>query len=709
MPKLIMSVLGLIVVVLGLFLVADRLGGQRPGNETLPGEDGATPSAVSTATLRTPRDVAGAYVRLWQAEDYEGMYELLSAPAKHTITVEEFAQRYRGIAQEIGQTSFEVTLQDADRDAVNQPIHVVRESAKVGTLAEDNTIPLVEEADGFRVDWTPSLILADLGDGFVRWQPEVPQRGRILDRKGRPLAHLGQINKVGVVPGQIQDEDALLERLSHALGMPPEVIKSRYASGQPDWFMPIKSYPEPVDPALLEQLAGLPGVVVQKWPERVYPAGPAAAHLTGYLTEITQEELPDLSKEGYSAGDRIGRAGIEAWGESYLAGKPGGRLTFVGPDGTERKVLAEVQGQPSADIVTTIDLDLQLAASQALGDHTGSIVVVDPSNGAILAMASNPTFDPNKFILGLTNEDWAEMNDDTRRPLQNRATQVGYPVGSTFKVVTMAAGMMHLGMTPDTVLECPATFSIDGAPNVWRDWSPTGQGTVTLYNALVQSCNTVFYEIGAELDKRGPNLLPEMARGFGFGAPTGLEEIPEIAGTVPDPTWKLEAVRDGWARGDAVNLSIGQGYFLATPLQVANAYAAIANGGTLWQPYLVQEVVALDGTKLYTHEPKEIGKLPVPPEHLDAMRRAMRDVVTAPNGTAVQAFAGQTHSVGGKTGTAEVGAEPQTPHSWFAAISPVDGAKISALAMVEHGGEGSATAAPINRRVIDAYYEANPE
>ncbi|MFO7272571.1 penicillin-binding protein 2 [Sphaerobacter thermophilus] len=709
MPKLVMSVLGLVVIVLGLFLLADRLGGRLLGNTALPDASPvASPSPGSVEALRTPRDVAAAFTRLWNAGDYAGMYELLSAPAKHTISREDFIARYEGIAQEIGQTAIEATLLDADRDALEQPMHVKRESAKVGTLEEDNVIPIVEEEDGFRVDWTPSVIFAELGDGFVRWQPDIPQRGRILDRKGRPLAHLGQINKVGVVPGQIQDEAALLQALSQALGMPEDEIKSRYEHGQPDWFMPIKSYPDPMDPGLLEQLAGIPGVVVQKWPERVYPAGEAAAHVVGYLTEITADELPELSARGYSAGDVIGRAGIEAWGEQYLAGKRGGRLVIVGPDGGERRVIAEVQSEPAADIVTTIDLDVQLAAERALGDNTGSVVVIDPNTGAILAMVSNPSFDPNKFILGLSDEDWARFNDEEARPLQNRATTFAYPSGSTFKVVTAAAGMIHLGMNMQSTLDCPAAFSLPGSSNVWRDWTGVDQGPMTLHRALVRSCNTFFYQVGVQLDEKDPNLLAETARAFGFGNPTGLEELPEVAGIVPDPAWKLAAVRDGWARGDAVNFAIGQGYFLATPLQVANAYAALANGGTLWQPYLVQEVVALDGTKVYTHEPKEIGKLPISQEQIAGIRAALVDVVTTPAGTAYSAFQGETHPVAAKTGTAEHGQEGRATHAWFAAFSPVDGARLAAVTMIEYGGEGAIVSAPVTREVINAFYEANP-
>ena len=715
-PKIVISLLGITVIVLGVFVLADRFGsGRIPGtNTTIPGLAVASPgtATVSAAAIRSPRDVAGTFVNLWDAGDYNAMYGLLSANARQHISQADFVKRYQGIDQEVGQTSIQVTLGEASSDALRFPIHVVRQSAKVGQLAEDNAIPIVRDNDGYRVEWTPSLIFADLADGFVRWIPDIPQRGRILDRKGRPLAHLGTIDKVGVIPGQIKDEQTMLQQLSQALGMPADQIKALYSGGQPDWFMPIKNYSDPMDPKLLQQLAGIPGVTVQKWPDRVYPAGPAAAQIVGYLSQVTADELPKLAKEGYSSGDLIGRAGLEAWGEQYLRGKPGGRLVIVGPDGQERKTLGQVKSQPAADIVTTIDLDTQIAADKALGNKTGSVVVIDPNTGAILAMVSHPSYDPNQFILGMTDQDWAALNDPNTRPLVNRATQVAYPIGSTFKIVTTLGAMVDLGMTPTSTITCPGSFSLPNNPQqVWKDWSITGQGTLTLHNALVQSCDTAMYQIGVKLDEKDRNLLPNLAKSFGFGAPTGISEIPEVAGVVPDPTWKLQTVKDGWATGDAVNLAIGQGYFLATPLQVANAYAALANGGTLWQPYLVQQVDALDGTKLYTHQAKQIGKLPGTPDQLDAIRQALKDVVTAPNGTAAglsrfHPFNGETHQVAGKTGTAESG---QTqPHSWFASFSPVEGAKIASVAMVEYGGEGGDVAAPIDRQVIDGYYAANP-
>lgn len=690
-----------LVVTGGVVAVALRfgLGATGSGDVTIAG----TPTSLVDVTPRAPqtaREAAELFVRAWENGEYRTMYSLLSSTARQQIDEAAFVARYEGIAAEMGQQSIRIALGEPLPGTLRFPIHVVRETTRVGRLEEDNAIPVVRERDGYRIDWTPSLIVAELGDGRVRWIPTVPQRGRILDHKGRPLAELGLVNKIGVVPGQIQDERSLLDRLSQLLGIPAETIRQRYANGQPDWFMPVATVPDPLDPALLEQLAGIPGVVVRQWPERVYPLGPAAGHVVGYLSEVTADELQTLAREGYEPGDRIGRTGIEAWAEEYLRGRRGGRLVIVGPDGRERRVLAEVPAQPAADVVTTIDADLQRAAYEALGERVGSVIAIDPRSGAIRALVSNPSFDPNRFVLGLRPEEWQALNDPEKRPLIDRAVQVGYPTGSTFKVVTMAAGLEYLGFDARTVFECPPTFTLPGSSVVWRDWNPQGQGQLTLHDALVQSCNTVFFQIGARLDERDPNLLPQMARGFGFGSQTGLAELPEAAGLVPDPAWKLRERGDYWARGDAVNLSIGQGFFLATPLQVADAYAALTNGGTLWRPYLVERVVAIDGSDRLSTTPVQRGTLPVSADHIAAIRSALRDVVARPNGTAYGAFLGFALPVAGKTGTAESGRE--TPHAWFVALAPADDPQLVLVVMVEHGGEGSRVAAPIARQILDA-------
>jgi penicillin-binding protein 2 len=542
----------------------------------------------------------------------------------------------------------------------------------------------------------------------VHWTPEIPTRGRILDRKGRPLAQMGMVTRVGIVPGKITNEADLLAKLPGLLNMTPEAVKARYASGQADWFMPIKDLPDQIDQGLVDQLNAIQGVTIQKWPARVYPQGPVTAHVVGYISQVTAEELPELAARGYVSGDVIGRSGVERFAESWLAGKRGGTLALLGQDDSVIRVLGQVPSEQAHDVVLTLDLDTQIAADLAIGEQVGSAIVMDPNNGEILALVSKPSYDPNWFILGISDEQWAQLNDPVKQPLVNRATQVGYPTGSVFKLITASAGMVHLGYTEGSVIPCPGQFSLEGSPAVWKDWIPGGQGDLTLHNAIVRSCNTVFYRMGAELDEQDEHWLPDMARAYGFGTPTGIPELDEIAGIVPDPEWKMENVGDFWARGDAVNLAIGQGFFLASTLQLADAYLAVANGGTLWVPHLILDIVRLDGSVAFHADPKEKGKLPVSAEIIGVFHRAMYDVINAGNGTATAAFEGTRYQVSGKTGTAETGKPGEDAHGWFGSFTPSENPRIVVVTMIEHGKAGSTSAAPAARKIIDAYYSANP-
>ncbi|HEX5503117.1 MAG TPA: penicillin-binding protein 2, partial [Thermomicrobiales bacterium] len=661
----------------------------------------ASPGASPVVNARDMRSVAQAYVDRWNAKDYSGMYDLISSADQGNITRDKFVARYQGIAEEAGLTAVQATLGDATPGVAQFPMRVAMQSSLVGSITEDNTLPLRQDGDRWRVAWTPSLIFKDLGDGLIRFIPDTPERGRILDAKGRVLAQQGLVTQIGVVPGQIKDEPQLLAGLSKALGIPPDVIKSRYAKADPTWFVPIKTMPENLPPDLDNQLKALPGVAERKVKDRVYPYGSLAAHIVGYVGEVNADDLKTLAAKGYTAGDKIGRAGIESWGEQYLAGKKGGQITVIGTNGAVRTVIAQRKSEPAADIQLTIDIDLQRALEEALGDRPSSGVILDPATGGVLAMASHPTFDPNGFILGFSDADWAKLNDSKLTPLINRAAQGVYPSGSIFKVIPATAAVNELGFTADTVIDCPATFSVPGQPNVWRDWTyPDPQGPLSLKNALVRSCDTVFYQIAVKLNEKDPYLLPNYARAFGLGKPTGLEELPEASGLVPDPKWKEEVVHDGWAVGDAINFSIGQGYFLATPLQMANLYNAIANGGSLLRPFIAAKVTTPDGKIVRATERKEIAKLPTQ-KSLPMIHQAMVDITTAPNGTSLDAFRGSPIVVAGKTGTAEK--PPLADNAWFASFAPADAPKLTVITMVEHGGAGSKVAAPVARHVYDVW------
>ncbi len=679
-----------------------------PGVPTSTPEPTPSPTPVPPGLLTAPKRVAEIYVDAWSAGAYAQMYELITASAQEQITKDDFVARYEAIAVEAGIVTVDAQVVSGQEDDRIFSIKADIESSRIGNFTDENQIPVSRDGDEFKVDWSPSLIFAGLGEGYVEWTSDTPQRGRILDRKGRPLAETGFISRVGIIPGQITNEADLLSRLSQLLEMDQQTIQARYINGQPNWFMPVKDYPDDMDPNLVDQLGQIDGVVVQNWPARTYPLGAAAAHITGYLSEITAEELPELSKRGYEAGDVIGRGGVEAFAEEWLAGKRGGTLALKQRDGTLIRVLGEVQPEAAKDVVLTVDLDLQIATDAAIGNEVGSAVVMDPWTGQVLAMASRPTFDPNEFILGLSAEKWAELNDPNTRPLVNRATTEVYPTGSTFKVVTASAAMVHLGYTAGTPINCPGTFSLPGADQTWSDWIPGGQGQMDLHRAIYRSCNTAFYQIGAQLDEQNEMFLPDMARSFGFGQLTGIDALYEVPGTVPDPQWKLETFGDAWARGDAVNFAIGQGFFAATPLQLTRAYAAITNGGTLYEPYVIMDVVDQQGEIVYQGAPTEAGKLPLSPEQIKVLQDGMYAVVHAGDGTAVQAFAGAPYSVAGKTGTAETGREGEADHGSFGSFAPSDNPRVTIAALIENGVFGSQSAAPVARRIYDKYFELYP-
>lgn len=682
--------------------------GTRPGESPVTVIASPTPLPVDVGDIEAPKDVAEAYAKVWSNGNYDQLYDLISSTAQSTISREDFVVRYERIGVEAGIVRVDAEITGGGDDDELFPMSVKIDSARVGTINDDNLVLVVRDGDQYKIDWSPNLIFSQLSSGYVEWFSDVPQRGRILDRKGRSLAQMGQLTRVGVVPGKVTNEADLLAKLSPIVGMPQDQIKARYADGQADWFMPIKDLPDAVDQAVLDQLNAIDGVAIQKTPARSYPAGSVTAHVVGYLSEITADELPELAKRGYEAGDLIGRTGVEAWGEEWLAGKRGGRLVLMAQDGSELRVLGEVIAEQSHDIVLTLDLDLQTAAFNSLAEQTGSAVVLDPNNGEVLVMASKPSFDPNWFVLGITDEQWATVNDAQKQPLLNRVIANGTSIGSTFKVITAAAGMLHLGMTEWSPVSCPGQFSLEGADQVWNDWIPGGQGDMDLHTAIVRSCNTVFYRIGAELDAQNEMWLPDVTRAFGLGAATGLPELYEIDGIVPDPDWKMEQVGDFWARGDAVNLAIGQGYLVATPLQVVNMYAALANGGTLYQPHLMLDIVKLDGTVVKSGEVKEIGKLPINAEQINAIRSALYDVINASNGTATEPFVGIQQQVSGKTGTEQTGEQAERTNAWFAAYTPSDAPRMTVVTMIQGGSAGSKVAAPVARQIIDAFYTINP-
>jgi len=688
------------------------------------GTPGALPDGSPTVA-DSPIPAVEEYARRWSAGDYDGLYDQISAPSQESIERQAFIDRYVAIADRAGLTAVSVAVTGQPNLQTEVPITVTFQSSRVGEIVEENTIGLVKEDGAWKVRWTPSLIFEGLGtDGCIELELTDTERGAILDRNGKALAIDGTIGVIGVVPGDLgnaAEESATVGTLADLLDIAEDDITATYADApDPTWFFPVQEVSEEDAESLLNEIAELPGVRVQYTVGRVYPFGALAAHITGYLSLVTADDIvADPALEGQ---EWVARAGIEAGADEILSGTPGARLSVVECDSrSERSVIGERAGEPAQDVVLTIDIEFQREVDKAVtdveGQERGSAVVIDPRTGAMMAMVSHPTFDPNIFILGMTDEEAAFLSDETQKPLLNRAAQAAYPTGSIFKVITMAAGLAHLDYTGDTTIECPATYVIPGTDVVVNDWvveeGAAAQGTLTLHNALVQSCNTVFYQIGYELDRMDDQLLPDMAKAFGLGAPTGIPYLPEASGTVPDPQWKQDQLGDFWARGDAINLSIGQGFLLATPLQMANAYAAIANNGSLLQPFIVEFA-----QNPQTGEQERIGvrdgirRLPIEREQVQEIQSALRDQTSNAAGVgSARVFGDFDWPIAGKTGTAQTQRGRQDrdrPHAWFAAFGPYgDQATISSVVMLESRGEAVTYAAPATRDIYEAYLKTD--
>lgn len=677
----------------------------------------------TTIAVEDPTETAQTWFELSSKGDFAGLYGLLSTESRNLFSRDDFVTRYTDVYREAGIRAVTGRI-TGELSADNVlPVELTIESSLYPALTQANELPLVKEESRWLVDWSPSLIFSQLGDtGCIDYRANSAARGRILDRNGEVLAEDIEVLRVGVVPAEMIDPAASLAALSEIIDMPAADIQAKIEreAVDPSWFIAIKDLPSQNSTDVINRLGEIDGVAARRATARSYPYGEVAAHVTGWVSRATEEDV--LADEtGLTQPDQIiGQAGIEYGANALLAGQPGGELLVVDCNTrAERETITESEGTPPQDVYLTIDIALQQEVDEAMaalqGDERGAAVLLDPRTGAVLAMVSRPSFDPNLALTGsFDEEERARIEDETLRPMADRATYERYPTGSIFKVITAAAAMKYLGFSGDTPIDCPASFSI--GDSVWNDWvvenGLSAQGELTLHTGLVQSCNTVFYQLGAELDQEDPNYLPEMAKAFGLGAKTGIPYFPEIAGTVPDPAWKQEVVGDGWATGDAVNLSIGQGFLEATPLQMANVYAAIANGGTLLQPYIV------DKTQAPGAEPVQVGKrtvireIPLEDAQIEELQSALRDQTSNDRGVgSSKVFGDMEWPISGKTGTAQNGdVETDKPHSWFAAYGPADEGDtptIASCVLVESVGEGVSYAAPVTRRIYDWYVESD--
>jgi penicillin-binding protein 2 len=554
----------------------------------------------------------------------------------------------------------------------------------------------------------------------VRLLENPADRGMLFDRKGQILAHNRPSYEVYLVPEDLKANPEVVMEAGKLLDIPAEEIQERLDTQKrraPFKPVKIKSDIHWNELALLESnRVYLPGLIVDVRPRRAYDYGNLASHLIGYLGEVDENELKQAKEVPYRMGALVGKYGVESQWENDLRGVDGGRQIEVDALGREIRPLGVVEPFPGNNLFLTIDLDLQKTAEEAYQDKNGALIAMDPKTGRLLAMVSKPSFEPDIFGRNILPEEWKSLVENPHHPLQNKGIQGQYPAGSVFKIITAIAGLESGMITPNTQFTCTGTFPY-GNRN-FRCWKEGGHGTISLHRAIVESCDIYFYQVGLKV---GVDLIAHYANEFGLGRVTGISLPHEKPGIVPSSSWKKKRFGVPWYSGETLSYSVGQGYLNVTPLQLLMLISAIANGGKLYQPQVVEKLEDIYGNRIKEYPPVELGRANVSEKTLQIVQEALKGAVNDPHGTG-WASALKDVKVAGKTGTAQVVKLPQNfkkgdmnrmpqkfrDHAWFVAYAPFEDPKIAVAVLVEHGGFGASAAAPIAKKVIEKYLNLEP-
>ena len=542
----------------------------------------------------------------------------------------------------------------------------------------------------------------------IRLQDLPPWRGMILDHRGQVLVANRPSYELIVVLEDVGNIPLLAGRLAKLLRLDPQQLTAQIQNGKKAGLHQVRVRADLAwnEMARVETFQPeLPGVLIQVQPKREYRNQGMACHVLGYQGEISDAQLKSGKFAEYKMGDYLGKCGVELAWEKYLRGRRGSRRIEVDAYGRELGQVDSVFPTPGANITLTLDNRVQREAEACLEGQVGAIVALDPKTGRVLALASSPTFSQEAFERGLTTQEWQKINNDKTHPLENRTLKGQYPPGSIFKIVMAVAGLEEQVIGPGTIINCTGALPVGN--HVFHCWRKRGHGDMNLHRAMVHSCDIYFYEVGRRL---GIERINEWSRRFGLGAPTGLDLDKEMPGLAPSPAWKKARFHQPWHEGDTISVSIGQGYNLATPIQMARVVAAIANGGIIYKPYLVEKVENAAGEILFQARPEVQSRLGASRANLEAVRRSLVGVVNDGTGKTAR----MAHiQVAGKTGTAQVVALDQDnpkrkrerrmeDHAWFVAYAPADDPRIAVAVLVEHGGHGGDEAGPLARRVITA-------
>ena len=709
------------LILLPVFLAACAGGGLLPG----PTRTSSLPTAQTTI-IHTPdsEPALRAFLDAQLVEDYASMYAMLTQASRAAISQADFAKRYTDAlnTMSVSKMEFNILSSLTNPQSAQVAFHFIYHTVLFGDLSRDMTANLVLENGDWKIQWEDGLILPELAGGkHLVASHTPPARGDIYDRNGDAIVTQADVDALGLVSGNVSAKSgtALYNMLWKLTGVRPEIIRNAYDSYPDGLYVPVGE--ASADAVNKSGVTNFSGVTVNPYTSRFYEPN-VAPHAIGYTLYISKDDVDKYKRLGYNGTERVGFEGVEKWAEDYLHGRDAASLSV---DGASSNVLAQVASQPADSVFLTIDKDLQQQAQDAMDGLPGAIVVMEVNTGKVLAMVSSPSYDPNLYDTNNFNMQWAlqDMLNNPDEPTFNRTSQGQYPLGSVFKIITMAAALESGVFTPASTYECTYAFTeIPG--HTLYDWTwqhcqdekaangtdtcnganSQPSGTLTLPQGLMRSCDPWFYHIGFTLynqdDGKYKNDISNMARAFGLGKATGIGQVAEAEGSIPDPT-------DGL---DATSIAIGQGKVLVTPLQVATFISAVANGGTLYRPQLVLKIQPVSGDPTSVFRPQANGTLPIKPEDLKVIQDAMREVASNTRGTAYYTLGNFSIPTAAKTGTAESGAVE--PHAWFVGYSlynSPDKPDIAVAVLVDNQGEGAIWAAPIFRRIMEIYFFGRPQ
>lgn len=546
----------------------------------------------------------------------------------------------------------------------------------------------------------------------LRFVPVAASRGAIMDRGGKVLVSNRPSFSLAVVPQEVQDKDSLLDRLARLLGLDRSELDERWnkVKGRAKYYPVVLASNISRDQVEIieENRLRLPGVEIEMKPVREYSGNLLAAHLLGYIGEVSEDEMNKKGFEEYNPGDYIGKNGIERSWEAELHGNDGGRQLEVDARGRVLRTISESYPTVGSSVVLTIDAALQKQTEMAFGDQAGAAVAMDVNTGEVLAFVSYPSFDPALFSGKLPADIWKSYLDDKRHPLENKALTGQYPPGSTFKIITALAGLEEGKITDNSTVNCTGSYELGGS--TFKCWNKHGHGTTSLKKALRESCDVYFYQLGEHL---GVDLIAKTAHKFMLGAPMGIGLSNEKPGLIPTAEWKQKRFGKRWYHGETLPVAIGQGYVLMTPIQMASMIATVANEGTVYRPFLVKRIVDSDGKTLKEFKPEVIGRTGISPANFRLVKQGLFAVVNEAGGTGAMARLSEVR-VAGKTGTSQVvklrDSKQGTPyqfrdHALFVAFAPYDKPEIAVAVVVEHGEHGGGSAAVVAGRMLRAYFD----